>query len=215
MAGEGAKRMGFRGVFGGRGKRWRDLGDGEAEGRREGEKRRKRWREEEEEERRMEEWRGRRGRKKQREMRREGGGRDGKRRGSGGKRAKKEKVEEGKEEEEEEEEEKRKSGRGAKESSHSLSQSVGADATPSGLVSFFGSLVRESINKGYACCLFMSATLLARANPDSSFTLCVIYLFYFYSRKIPQLVFSSRCLGCWCCTAVADARLVSLITTTT
>lgn len=213
MAGEGAKRMGFRGVFGGRGKRWRDLGDGEAEGRREGEKRRKRWREEEEEERRMEEWRGRRGRKKQREMRREGGGRDGKRRGSGGKRAKKEKVEEGKEEEEEEE--KRKSGRGAKESSHSLSQSVGADATPSGLVSFFGSLVRESINKGYACCLFMSATLLARANPDSSFTLCVIYLFYFYSRKIPQLVFSSRCLGCWCCTAVADARLVSLITTTT
>ncbi|PYH69750.1 uncharacterized protein BO88DRAFT_266459 [Aspergillus vadensis CBS 113365] len=106
-------------------------------------------------------------------------------------------------------------GRGAKESSHSLTHSVGADATPSGLVSFFGSLVRESINKGYACCLSMSATLLARANPASSFTLCVIYLFYFYFRKIPQLVFSSRWLRCWCCTAVADARLVSLITTTT
>ncbi|OJZ90736.1 hypothetical protein ASPFODRAFT_41173 [Aspergillus luchuensis CBS 106.47] len=61
----------------------------------------------------------------------------------------------------------------------------------------------------------MSATLLARANSDSSFTLCVIYLFYFYIRKIPQLVFSLRWLGCWCCTAVADARLVFLITTTT
>lgn len=67
--------------------------------------------------------------------------------------------------------------------SHSVTQSVGADATPSGLVSFFGSLVRETINKGYACLPFMPATLLARANSNSSFTLCVIYLLYFYFRK--------------------------------
>ncbi|RAH52799.1 hypothetical protein BO85DRAFT_173667 [Aspergillus piperis CBS 112811] len=140
--------MGFRGVFGGRGKRWRDLGDGEGRrrdvGRKKGRrKRRMRWREEEEEERRMEEWRGRRGRKKQREMRREGGGRDGKRRGSGGKRAKKEKVEEGKEEEEEEE--KRKSGRGAKESSHSVSQSFG--------LSFVFRFTRAGINQQGLCLL--------------------------------------------------------------